>query len=308
MGAKRVLVASPRGFCAGVCRAVDTVEAALREYTPPIYCFHEIVHNRQVVDSLAAKGIVFVDDLDAVPDGGVLLFSAHGVAPALRDAVRQRGLHVVDATCPFVSKVHVEVKRYAENGYTILLIGKRGHDEVVGVAGEAPDQLIVIENEREAREVTVPDPECVAVVMQTTLSYAEAGSVLTVLRERFPSLVTPAHRDICYATTNRQDAVRQLALSCELVLVLGARNSANSNRLVEVARAAGTEALLVPYISAFAEIDLKLIETVGVTAGASTPESFVDEVLLELERLRFARVDLPAVAQEDITLPPVSLP
>lgn len=307
MAPKRVRVVSPRGFCAGVCRAVNTVEAALRQFDPPIYCFHEIVHNRQVVDDLAGKGVVFVDDLDTVPDGSVLLFSAHGVSPAVRDTVKSRGLRIVDATCPFVAKVHAEVRRYVGMGYTVLLIGKRGHDEVVGTAGEAPSRLIVVENAAEARKVSVPHPGRVAVVMQTTLSCAEAEKVLAVLRERCPNLARPAHSDICYATTNRQEAVRRLAGQSDLVLVLGARNSANSNRLVEVAGAVGTEAHLVPELTDLNAINLRGVDTVGLTAGASTPEEFVEAVLQQLATQGFTREDLPGAAREAITLPPVKL-
>ncbi len=295
------MVAFPRGFCAGVSRAVDAVEAALLTFPPPIYCFNEIVHNRQVVDRLTDKGVVFVHDFDEVPSGGVVLFSAHGVTPQLRDDARQRGLTVIDATCPFVAKVHAEVKRFAQSGYTIVLIGKRGHEEVVGVAGEAPEHVIVVEDAGEARAVGVPDPSRVAVVMQTTLSQSEAGQVLGVLRDRFPSLKTPPNSDICYATTNRQEAVRQLSEKVERVLVLGARNSANTNRLVEVARNAGTAAELLPDMDSLAAIDFDGVKRVGVTAGASTPESFLDAVMAALAERGFEPTHLPPVAEESVT-------
>jgi 4-hydroxy-3-methylbut-2-enyl diphosphate reductase len=306
MSAKQAMVAFPRGFCAGVRRAVDAVEAALDRFPPPIYCYNEIVHNRQVVDRLTEKGVVFVHDLDEVPAGGVLLFSAHGVTPQLRDDARQRGLTVIDATCPFVAKVHAEVKRFAHDGYTIVLIGKRGHEEVVGVAGEAPEAVTVVQDPDEARTVEVADPERVAVVMQTTLSQSEAGQVLDVLRERFPSLKTPPNSDICYATTNRQEAVRQLSEEVELVLVLGARNSANTNRLVEVARKSGTRAELLPDMDTLASIDCEGVNRVGVTAGASTPESFLADVMASLAERGFEPVSLPPVAEESVTfaLPP----
>jgi 4-hydroxy-3-methylbut-2-enyl diphosphate reductase len=306
MSGKQAMVAFPRGFCAGVRRAVDAVEAALLKFPAPIYCFHEIVHNRQVVDRLSAKGVVFVHDLDEVPSGGVVLFSAHGVTPQLRDDARQRGLTVIDATCPFVAKVHAEVKRFAQDGCTIVLIGKRGHEEVVGVAGEAPEHVIVVEDPDEARRVDVADPSRVAVVMQTTLSQAEAGDVLAVLRNRFPGLRTPPNSDICYATTNRQEAVRQLSEKVERVLVLGARNSANTNRLVEVARKAGTAAELLPDMDSLAAIAFEGVSRVGVTAGASTPESFLDEVMGALAERGFEPTSLPAVAEESVTftLPP----
>jgi len=303
---QQAMVAFPRGFCAGVRRAVDAVEAALETFPAPIYCFHEIVHNRQVVDRLAEKGVVFVHDLDEVPAEGVLLFSAHGVTPQLRDDARRRGLTVIDATCPFVAKVHAEVKRFAKEGCTIVLIGKRGHEEVVGVAGEAPEHVTVVEDADEARSVEVAHPSRVAVVMQTTLSQAEAGEVLAVLQERFPDLRTPSSSDICYATTNRQEAVRQLSEEVELVLVLGARNSANTNRLVEVARQAGTTAELLPDIESLGGIVFEGVQRVGVTAGASTPESFLEEVMAALEARGFAPASLPPVAEESVTfaLPP----
>ncbi len=298
---KQAIVAFPRGFCAGVSRAVDAVEAALLKFAPPIYCYNEIVHNRQVVDRLRGKGVVFVFDLDDVPSGGVVLFSAHGVTPQLRDDARQRGLTVIDVTCPFVAKVHAEVKRFAQDGYAVILIGKRGHEEVVGVAAEAPDNVTVVEDVEEARAVEVADPARVAVVMQTTLSQAEAREVLGVLRERFPELRSPSKSDICYATTNRQDAVRRLAERVELVLVLGARNSANTNRLVEVARKAGTAAELLPDMDTLAIIELDNVTNVGLTAGASTPESFLEEVMAALAARGFAPVNLPPVAEESVT-------
>ena len=300
------MVAFPRGFCAGVRRAVDAVEAALLRFPPPIYCYNEIVHNRQVVDRLTEKGVVFVLDLDEVPRGGVVLFSAHGVTPQLRDDARQRGLTVIDATCPFVAKVHAEVRQFARDAHTIVLIGKRGHEEVVGVAGEAPDHVIVVQDSDEARVVDVPDPSRVAVLMQTTLSQSEAGLVLDVLRERFPTLKTPSTSDICYATTNRQEAVRQLAEEVELVLVLGARNSANTNRLVEVARKSGTRAELLPDLETLTSMDFDGVSRVGVTAGASTPESFLEEVMAALAVQGFDPVSLSPVAEESVTfaLPP----
>jgi 4-hydroxy-3-methylbut-2-enyl diphosphate reductase len=306
MSTQQAMVAFPRGFCAGVRRAVDAVEAALLRFPTPIYCFHEIVHNRQVVDRLSAKGVVFVHDLDEVPSGGVVLFSAHGVTPQLRADAQQRGLTVIDATCPFVAKVHAEVKRFAQDGYTIVLIGKRGHEEVVGVAGEAPEHVVVVEDPGEARTVDVADPLRVAVVMQTTLSQAEAGEVLGALRHRFPGLKTPPNSDICYATTNRQEAVRQLSEKVERVLVLGARNSANTNRLVEVARKAGTIAELLPDMDSLEKVDFAGVKRVGVTAGASTPESFLDAVMAALAGRGFEPTSLPPVAEESVTftLPP----
>jgi len=284
-----------------VRRAVDAAEAALRKFPPPIYCFNEIVHNRQVVDELSGHGIVFVHDLDDVPAGAVLLFSAHGVTPAVRAGAEERGLTVIDATCPFVTKVHSEAKRYARDGYTVVLVGKKGHDEVVGVAGEAPDHVMVVANIEDARQVSPPDPARVAVVTQTTLSEADAKQILAVLRERFTGLKTPVKSDICYATTNRQEAVRRIATQVERLLVLGARTSSNTNRLVEVARGAGTEADLVGDMSDLEAIDLSSVTTVGVTAGASTPEEFVEEVLGALAAKGFETVNTVSVAEETVS-------
>jgi len=302
---KRLVVACPHGFCAGVRRAVDTVEAALRKFPPPIYCFNEIVHNRQVVDDLAARGVVFVRDVNAVPAGAVLLFSAHGVTPAVRAAAARRGLTVVDATCPFVTKVHSEVKRFAAQGYTVVLIGKKGHDEVVGVAGEAPEHVALVETVDDARRVAASDPSRVAVVTQTTLSVDETEAVIRVLRERFPALQIPTGSDICYATTNRQEAVRRVAAVTDRILVLGAHNSSNTNRLVEVARRAGTPAHLVCDLDELAAVPLDDVRAVGVTAGASTPQPFVDRVLDRLRAQGFRDEDVLSVADEEIrfTLP-----
>ena len=302
---KRLVVACPHGFCAGVRRAVDAVEAALRNFPPPVYCFNEIVHNRRIVDDLAGRGVVFVRDVADVPEGAVLLFSAHGVTPAVRAAAGRRGLTVVDATCPFVTKVHSEVKRFAARGYGIVLIGKRGHDEVVGVAGEASEHVTVVESVDDACRLAVPDPSRVAVVTQTTLSVDETEAVMRVLRERFPALEIPAGSDICYATTNRQEAVRRVAAVTDRILVLGAHNSSNTNRLVEVARRAGTPADLVCDLDELAAVPLDEVRAVGVTAGASTPQPFVDRVLERLRAQGFRDEDVLSVADEAIrfTLP-----
>lgn len=301
---KRVLMACPHGFCAGVCRAVDAADAALLKFTPPIYCFNEIVHNRHVVDNLAGRGIVFVRDLDRVPSGAVLLFSAHGVTPTLRDEAGQRGLTVIDATCPFVTKVHSEVKRYARDGYTVILVGTRGHDEVTGVAGEAPDHVMIVECAEDARHVEVPDAARVAVVTQTTLSLAETAEVFAVLAGRFPALVMPPRSDICYATTNRQEAAGRIAEEADLVLVLGSAGSANTKRLVEVVQRAGTAAELVDDIDCMAGLDLSEVVTVGLTAGASTPESFVKQVLDALADTGFDTVETVQVAEESVNFAP----
>lgn len=303
---RRILLAFPHGFCAGVQRAVETIHAALQRFPPPIYCYNEIVHNRIVVDDLARRGVVFVDEVDPVPPGSVLLLSAHGVAPEVRRQAEERRLLVIDATCPFVGKVHTEVRRYAGEGHTVVLIGKRGHDEVVGVAGEAPEHVVVIESVGDAERLEVPDPERIAAVTQTTLSVEETETVLAVLRRRFPRLVTPLKSDVCYATTNRQFAVREIARRAGFVLVLGARNSSNSNRLVEVAEHVGARAFLVPDLAALAAVPVRETDTVGVTAGASTPESFVGEALAALRAQGFGTIEPVTVAEEDLTfaLPP----
>ncbi|MBI3985408.1 MAG: 4-hydroxy-3-methylbut-2-enyl diphosphate reductase [Lentisphaerae bacterium] len=306
MGVKKqvgrtVVTAFPHGFCAGVERAVQTAEAALKRFQPPIYGFKAIVHNRQVVEALTAKGIVFVKKIKDVPKGGTVLFSAHGVAPAVRTAAGARRLKIIDATCPFVSKVHAEVRRYAAGGYAIALIGHRGHDEVIGVVGESPERVVVLENESEAENFQAADPAKVAVLTQTTLSEDETERVLKVLKRRFPGLVTPARSDICYATTNRQQAVKALAKTCECVLVLGSASSSNSNRLVEVAESAGCPAKLVSDLDSLEQLpDLKTMQALGLTAGASTPEPLVEAALAVLRRRGFRRVRKLRVAKEDL--------
>lgn len=300
MPAKTIVLISPHGFCAGVERAVEVAETMLRLYPRPVYCLREIVHNRQIIDDLAARGMVFVKSVDDIPEGATGLFSAHGVSPAVRAAARARGLRMIDATCPFVTKVHNEVKRHTAQGCTVFLIGHRSHDEVIGVAGEAPDRVIVVETPEEARAAAVPDPAKVAVVSQTTLSSDETERVLAVLRERFPSLVTQTESDICYATRNRQQAVRLLARQVDHVIVLGARNSSNSNRLVEVARAEGCPAALVTAPEEVASLDLGAVTRLGLTAGASTPEYVVDETLARLRPAGFLDVERVEVVREDL--------
>lgn len=308
MASKTIVLVSPHGFCAGVERAVRVAEACLRPDAGPVYCLHEIVHNTQIIRDLAARGMVFVNDVAEIPEGATALFSAHGVSPAVRAAAAARRLNTIDATCPFVTKVHSEVKRYAAAGYTVLLVGHRAHDEVVGVAGEAPERVTVIENETEARRVAVPDPAKVAVLSQTTLSPDETGRVMNALRERFPAIRTPAESDICYATRNRQQAVRALAREVDHILVLGARNSSNSNRLVEVARAEGCVATLVSAPGDVEAMGLDGVTRLGLTAGASTPEYVVTETIARLKVLGFERVEERRVVQEDLhfALPPTA--
>jgi 4-hydroxy-3-methylbut-2-enyl diphosphate reductase len=276
---KRILLAWPRGYCAGVERAVDTVERALRIYGPPVYVRKQIVHNIHVVRDLEAKGAVFVEDEREAPEGSVLILSAHGVAPQVyRNAARRR-LSVVDATCPLVTKVHLEARRFAKDGYTILLIGHEGHEEVVGTSGEAPSNIVLVGSPEEAATVEVADPSRVVYLSQTTLSVDETNEVIEVLRDRFPGIEGPTRDDICYATQNRQEAVKELASEADVILVIGSDNSSNSNRLVEVARSLGTPAYLVDDET---EVDpgwLEGCDTVGVTSGASAPEWLVERVV-----------------------------
>jgi len=275
---KRVFLASPRGFCAGVERAIETVEQALRLYGAPVYVRKQIVHNAHVVRELEAKGAVFVESEEAVPEGATLVLSAHGVPPSVYANAASRRLKTIDATCPLVTKVHVEARRYAAEGYTIILIGHEEHEEVVGTRGEAPGSIVVVGSVEEAEKVRVPYPERVAYVTQTTLSVDETAEIVRVLRRRFPSLRGPRKEDICYATTNRQAAVAELAEEVDLVLVIGSANSSNSNRLVEVARAAGVESHLIADETEIDERWLEGRETVGVTSGASAPETLVQRV------------------------------
>lgn len=277
---RNILLADPHGFCTGVKRAIVLAEEAVAKSGGRIYCLNELVHNRLVVDRLAGSGMVFVKRISDVPDGETVLFSAHGVSPAIREEARNKGLNVIDATCVFVKKVHEAVKRYAADGCSVLLIGSRTHDEVLGVAGEAPESVTVLETVADAESVQVPDPEKVAVLTQTTLADYQVRPIIDVLCRRFPNIRIPDKSSICFATTVRQEAVRKIARDAEIVLVLGSRNSANSNRLVDVARSEGTCAELIPDIPALkafaAEGHLDGVTEIGLTAGASTPEDVVD--------------------------------
>jgi 4-hydroxy-3-methylbut-2-en-1-yl diphosphate reductase len=275
---KRVLLAAPRGFCAGVERAIETVERALELYGPPVYVRRQIVHNVHVVRDLEARGAVFVESDESVPEGARLVLSAHGVAPAVRYAAAARGLEMIDATCPLVTKVHAETRRYAAEGYAVVLVGHEDHPEVVGTRGEAPDAVRVVGTVQEAEALTVPDPARVAYVTQTTLSVDDTAEILAVLRRRFPALRAPRREDICYATTNRQAAVKDLLAEVDVLLVIGSENSSNSNRLVDVARAAGVDSHLIEDETAIDERWLEGRETVGLTAGASAPERLVTRV------------------------------
>lgn len=277
-------LAKPRGFCAGVERAIEIVETALERFGPPIYVRHEIVHNTIVVNSLRQKGAVFVDRLEDVPEGGWLVFSAHGVPPEVVEKARIKGLEVLDATCPLVTKVHVEARAFADKGYTILLVGHRSHVEVEGVVGEAPEHVLVVENASEAETVEVPDPDRVAVLTQTTLSVDEAASTHAVLKRRFPALVLPKKDDICYATQNRQDAVKKMAAELDLLLVIGDPTSSNSNRLRELGLSRGVDSYLVLGPEEISESWLEGKQHIGITSGASTPEISVQSVLSWLEK------------------------
>ncbi len=300
---KRVLVASPRGFCAGVSYAIEIVDRILDEFGPPVYVRHEIVHNRHVVDRLKARGARFVEDLAAVPRSALLVFSAHGVSPAVRAEAHARGLRVIDATCPLVTKVHLEVLRYARNGYEILLIGHRGHVEVDGTLGQAPDRIELIETVEDVTRLAPKNPERVAVVTQTTLSVDDTAEIMEAIRRRFPSVVTPGKDDICYATQNRQTAVKALAKASDVVFVIGSPTSSNANRLVEVARKAGTRSTLIESASDIDAAQLEGARTVGLTAGASTPESLVKETVAALVARGFSSVEELSTATENVVFP-----
>jgi 4-hydroxy-3-methylbut-2-enyl diphosphate reductase len=298
---RTLYLAAPRGFCAGVDRAIDIVEMALQVYGAPIWVRHEIVHNRHVVDDLRAKGAIFTDDLADVPEGSVLIFSAHGVSPAVRSEAKARGLRALDATCPLVTKVHLEALRYAKDGYSIVLIGHRQHVEVIGTLGEAPEHIVVCENVAEVEALELPDPEKVAYITQTTLSIDDCNAMVDALRRRYPSVKEPAKDDICYATTNRQHAVRFMAPRCPTVLVVGAPASSNANRLVEVAASLGSRAYL---IESAEDIQPEwLTGDVGLTAGASTPEHVVQACVTRVLELGNYRVEEFKLVEERVVFP-----
>ncbi|HEX4673320.1 MAG TPA: 4-hydroxy-3-methylbut-2-enyl diphosphate reductase [Solirubrobacteraceae bacterium] len=297
---EKILLASPRGYCAGVDRAVQTVEKALDLYGAPVYVRKEIVHNKHVVEQLRERGAVFVESETEVPEGATVVFSAHGVAPSVHANASQRQLYTIDATCPLVTKVHVEAKKFAAEGYTIVLVGHAGHEEVEGTMGEAPDNIVLIENEQDVEELEVKDPSKVAYISQTTLSVDETRTVINRLRERFPEIIGPRTDDICYATTNRQAAVKQLARKCDLVLVIGSRNSSNSNRLVEVAREHGADSHLIDNETEVREEWLEGKQVVGITSGASAPDELVQRLVRFFEHRGTSDVEVLEVVQEDV--------
>jgi 4-hydroxy-3-methylbut-2-enyl diphosphate reductase len=276
---KRVLLAAPRGYCAGVDRAVQAVEQALELYGAPVYVRKEIVHNKHVVKQLSKRGAIFVEEETEVPEGKVVVFSAHGVAPTVHENARDRQLQTIDATCPLVTKVHVEARKFAQDGYTIVLVGHEGHEEVEGTTGEAPGNIVLVESAEAVDALELDDPDHVAYITQTTLSLDETSGIIARLKEKFPKIVGPKSDDICYATTNRQIAVKELARECELVLVIGSANSSNSNRLVEVARECGAASYLIDNSLQVVEEWLEGVETVGITSGASAPEELVEQLV-----------------------------
>ncbi len=296
----KLLLATPRGYCAGVDRAVQTVERALELHGEPVYVRKEIVHNKHVVEQLRARGALFVDSETEVPAGATVVFSAHGVSPEVHATARARALNTIDATCPLVTKVHVEAKRFAADGYTIVLIGHAGHEEVEGTMGEAPEHIVLIENVQDVAALEVADPDKVAFISQTTLSVDETTTIIEALRRRFPAIVGPRTDDICYATTNRQAAVKQLARECDLVLVIGSRNSSNSNRLVEVAREHGAESHLIDNELEVREAWLTGKSVVGITSGASAPEALVKRLVAFFEDRGTTDVQELEVVHEDV--------
>ena len=303
---KRVLLLKPRGFCAGVVRAIDIVKIALDTFGAPIYVRREIVHNRFVVNELAEKGAIFVNEIEEVPAGQRVIYSAHGVSPAVREASKARGLKVIDATCPLVTKVHVEAVKFAKQGYSLVLVGHRDHDEIEGTLGEAPEATQVVSNVAEVEALVVPDPDRVAYLTQTTLSLDEARDIIHALKVKFPNIVGPHTQDICYATENRQVAVRNVAPGANLVLVVGSTNSSNSNRLVEVSNNLGTQAYLIDNSAAIDPRWLEGVDSVAVTAGASAPEVLVEDVINYLQQNGYSSVEEVEVMPENVRfgLPP----
>jgi 4-hydroxy-3-methylbut-2-en-1-yl diphosphate reductase len=298
---ERVLLASPRGYCAGVERAVETVELALEHYGAPVYVRKQIVHNIHVVRDLEARGAIFVEEETEVPEGATVVYSAHGVAPSVFENSAKLGHNVIDAVCPLVTKVHVQARRYADEGYTVVLIGHEGHEEVVGTMGEAPEATVLVQTVEEVEALDLPADSKLAYVTQTTLSVDETGEIITALRRRFPEIRAPRKEDICYATSNRQWAVKDMLPEIDLLLVIGSRNSSNSNRLVETARAAGTPAYLIDDETEIDEEWLEAAGTVGITSGASAPEKLVARVCDWFRARGVADIEPYRIVEEDVT-------
>jgi 4-hydroxy-3-methylbut-2-en-1-yl diphosphate reductase len=297
---KKIILLTPRGFCAGVVRAIDVVKIALDLYGAPIYVRKEIVHNRHVVDELRGAGAIFVEELDEVPEGARVIFSAHGVSPAVRRQASERRLQVIDATCPLVTKVHLEAVKFARKGFTIILIGHKDHDEVIGTLGEAPEATVLVSSEEDVDRLQVKDPERVSFITQTTLSLDETKDIVDRLRQRFPKIQGPAAQDICYATENRQLAVKAVVPLCQVLLVVGSQNSSNSRRLVEVCEKMGVPAYLIDDLREVEPEWLHGVDTVAVTAGASAPENLVEELIGSLQGRGFSSLEEMEIKEEDV--------
>jgi 4-hydroxy-3-methylbut-2-enyl diphosphate reductase len=299
----KIILANPRGFCAGVNMAIESLESALALFGSPIYVYHEIVHNRPIVERFRTRGVVFVDDISEVPSGGTVLYSAHGVSPVIREQSETRSLRAIDATCPLVTKVHREAVRFAQEGYTIILIGHEGHDEVVGTMGEAPTNMLLVEDVEDVEALTLPVDAKLAFLTQTTLSVDEAKVVIDALRAKYPQIVGPNKDDICYATQNRQEAVRDLVPAADVVLVLGSQNSSNSQRLAELARSVGKSAHLIDRVTELKDEWFAPADTVLITAGASAPEDHVQDCVEYLRKKFGAEVESRVVREENVNFP-----
>ena len=296
----KIILAAPRGFCAGVNMAIECLDLSIKTLGPPVYVYHEIVHNKYVVETFQGKGAIFVDSLEDVPRGSNLLFSAHGISPQIREQARERDLYAIDATCPLVTKVHLEAVRYAKEGFTILLIGHEGHDEVIGTMGEAPTSMMLVENEGEVDSIEVPDESKVAYLTQTTLSVDDANRIIDKIRERFPEVKSPPKGDICYATQNRQEAVRIIADDVQLVLVVGSQNSSNSQRLKEIAIEQGKRAYLIDGVEDINNQWFQSVETLMITAGASAPENLVQDCIEYIREKFGAELESRVIREEKV--------
>ena len=296
----KIILAAPRGFCAGVNMAIECLDLSIKTLGPPVYVYHEIVHNKYVVETFQGKGAIFVDSLEDVPRGSNLLFSAHGISPQIREQARERDLYAIDATCPLVTKVHLEAVRYAKEGFTILLIGHEGHDEVIGTMGEAPTSMMLVENEGDVDSIEVPDESKVAYLTQTTLSVDDANRIIDKIRERFPEVKSPPKGDICYATQNRQEAVRIIADDVQLVLVVGSQNSSNSQRLKEIAIEQGKRAYLIDGVEDINDQWFQSVETLMITAGASAPENLVQDCIEYIREKFGAELESRVIREEKV--------